>query len=115
MSENTKNSFVAYERKEITTKRGMEDIYIDGYQNFGWKQVGRDVFISGLTSVNLRFKRDRKITNREELIGGNPISIWNDKDGMYIANGDTARFNYERHLTWEEVADYTQLLVESRQ
>jgi len=67
MSENIKNSFVAYEHKEITVKRSMEDIYTDGYQNFGWKPDGRGVSLSGLTSINLKFKRDRKITNREEL------------------------------------------------
>jgi len=67
MSENTKNSFVAYEHKEITVKREMEAIYTDGYPSFGWKPDGRGVSLSGLTSVNLKFKRDRKITNREEL------------------------------------------------
>lgn len=47
------------------------------------------------------------------LIGDNPVSVWYDKDGMYIANGNAARFNYERKLSWEEVADYTQILIES--
>lgn len=67
MSENTKNSFVAYEYKDVTVKRDMEAIYTDGYQSFGWKPDGRGVSLSGLTSVNLKFKRDRKITNRNEL------------------------------------------------
>jgi len=67
MSENTKNSFVAYEHRDVTVKRNMEAIYTDGYPSFGWKSDGRGVSLSGLTSVNLKFKRDRKIMNREEL------------------------------------------------
>jgi len=67
MSENKKNSFVAYEHKEIAVKRELEAIYTDGYPSFGWMPDGRGASTNGLTSVNLKFKRDRKITNREEL------------------------------------------------
>ena len=67
MSENTKNSFVAYEHKEIAVKRDMEAIYADGYPNFGWKPDGRGIPLGGLTSVKLKFKRDRKVMNRDEL------------------------------------------------
>jgi len=39
MSEITKTSesFVAYEYKEVTTTRDMENLYADGYQSFGWQ------------------------------------------------------------------------------
>jgi len=67
MSENTKNNFVAYEHRDVTVKRDMEAVYIDGYPSFGWKSDGRGVSLGGLTCVNLKFKRDRKIVNREEL------------------------------------------------
>lgn len=38
MNENRikESNFVGYEYREITTKREMESIYADGYQNYGW-------------------------------------------------------------------------------
>ena len=69
MSEVTKNSenFIGYEYKEVSTTRDMEGIYVDGYPNFGWKLDGCSPSIIGLSVVNLKFKRDRKIRNKAEL------------------------------------------------
>ena len=65
----TKNSenFVGYEYKEITTTREMESVYADGYPNFGWNLDDITPSALGLSVVNLKFKRDRKIKNKAEL------------------------------------------------
>jgi hypothetical protein len=69
MSEITKNSenFVGYEYKEVTTTRDMEGVYADGYPNFGWKLDNISPSALGLSTVSLRFKRDRKVRNKAEL------------------------------------------------
>ena len=69
MSEITKNSenFVGYEYKEITTTRDMESVYADGYPSFGWKLDGITPSVIGFSTVNMKFKRDRKIKNKAEL------------------------------------------------
>jgi hypothetical protein len=69
MYEITRNSenFVGYEYKEVTTTREMEGVYADGYPNFGWKLDGCTPSAVGLSTVNLKFKRDRKIRNKAEL------------------------------------------------
>ena len=68
MSESIKNenSFIAYEYKEVTVHRGIETLYADGYPSFGWKLDGTGLAMN-LTSVNLKFKRDRRIQNKNEL------------------------------------------------
>jgi hypothetical protein len=61
--------FVAYEYKSITAARGLESIYIDGFQNFGWEPDGSTPFFSsrGRASVMLKFKRERNIKNKGDL------------------------------------------------
>jgi hypothetical protein len=56
---NGKN-FVGYEYKEVSTSRGLEGVYADGYPNFGWE-------LEGGNYGRLKFKRDRKIRNKAEL------------------------------------------------
>lgn len=60
------NNFIGYEYKEITVRRETETLFTDSYGNFGWKLDGVNPSLS-LTSVNLKFKRDRKIPNKVEL------------------------------------------------
>ena len=69
MSEITKNSenFVGYEYRDVYTTRDMEGVYADGYPNFGWKLEGCTPPTPGFSTVNLKFKRDRKIRNKAEL------------------------------------------------
>jgi hypothetical protein len=69
MNEITKNSenFVAYEYKEVTTTRDMEGIYTDNYPSFGWQLDGITPSVFGLSTITIRFKRDRKIRNKAEL------------------------------------------------
>lgn len=66
ISKNEKN-FIGYEYKEVTVDRDKEGVYMDGYPNFGWKLDGGSDTIFGLSTINLRFKRDRKIPNKAEL------------------------------------------------
>lgn len=69
MNEVTRNSenFVGYEYKEIATTREMEGVYTDGYLSFGWKLDGITPSAIGFSTVDLKFKRDRKIRNKAEL------------------------------------------------
>jgi len=65
----TKNgdNYIGYEYKEVTVDRDMEGVYADAYPNFGWKLDGRSDSVIGISTVNLKFKRDRKIQNKAEL------------------------------------------------
>jgi len=69
MNETAKNgdNYIGYEYKEILASRDKEGVYADGYPNFGWKPEGSATPILGISAVNLRFKRDRKILNKAEL------------------------------------------------
>ena len=75
-------NFVAYEYKEITVKRASVEMYVDCLDNFGWTLID-DGFLSiqdilaplhaaaGTTGtmdmVDLKFKRHRRIENKQEL------------------------------------------------
>ena len=68
MNETAKNkeNFIGYEYRELSVGRDKEGVYADAYPNFGWKlESGSSGF--GLSTINLRFKRDRKIRNKAEL------------------------------------------------
>lgn len=69
MNENTQNGrgFVAYEYKSVTVKRDMADLYTDGFPSFGWTLEGKAPSLDWVTSVTLKFKRERKIINKMEL------------------------------------------------
>ncbi len=61
------NSFIGYEYHTVVAECAMASIYTDGYESFGW--VREDAFSSpGIgKTVNMKFKRDRKIRNKAEL------------------------------------------------
>ena len=61
------NSFIGYEYRSIDVKKSMASLYVDGYENFGWKLEGSEYPITGVETVTLKFKRDRKICNKAEL------------------------------------------------
>jgi len=69
MSEVKKNdeNYIGYEYKDVTVDRSKEDVYADGYPNFGWKLEGSSRPLIGMSTVNLKLKRDRKIQNKPEL------------------------------------------------
>ena len=71
MSETTtaENGYIGYEYKEVTVRREMEPIYVDGYTSFGWQKESCCVPATGQSTdlVSLKFKRNRKIRNKAEL------------------------------------------------
>lgn len=64
---NKENGYVGYEYKDVTVKRSMESVFVDGYSNFGWSIEDSSIPIGKVDSVILKFKRDRKIRNKAEL------------------------------------------------
>ena len=69
MNEETRNNenFIGYEYKDLFVDREKESVYTDAYPNFGWTPVASTASILGISTVNLRFRRDRKIHNKAEL------------------------------------------------
>ena len=67
MNDYNKNNFVGYEYKDVTVRNDKENLYLDGYQNFGWQVEGSYPRGLGFAGVTLKFKRDRKIRNKAEL------------------------------------------------
>lgn len=61
------NNFVGYEYKNITVKRDMESVYIDGYLNFGWTLEGTSIPLQSIGSVTMKLKRNRKVNNKAEI------------------------------------------------
>lgn len=61
------SAFIGYEYRDITVDRSLESMYADGYGNFGWKLEGVSNPTIGVNTVNMKFKRDRKIRNKAEL------------------------------------------------
>lgn len=62
-----KTPYVGYEYKEITVRRDQAPMYLDCYENFGWKPVETAAAAGQLHTITLRMKRDRKIVNKMEL------------------------------------------------
>lgn len=63
----SEKNFIGYEYKDISTKLEMESVYADGYENFGWSLDGTSSPSKGIGTVSMKFKRDRKISNKAEL------------------------------------------------
>lgn len=64
------NSFIGYEYQDVTVKRSMASMIVDGYENFGWEVDSTGETIDNLTTIDkmvIKFKRDRKIRNKAEL------------------------------------------------
>ena len=61
-------NFVGYEYQEVVVKGGMTSVYTDGYENFGWKLEDSYSSLGKPDSVIMKFKRDRRIRNKPELI-----------------------------------------------
>jgi len=63
---------VNYEYKNVTAPHSMKAVYKDGYTNFGWEFCGTDFnatnpFSKGEVAIVLKFRRNRKVENRDEL------------------------------------------------
>ena len=61
------SNFVGYEYQDISVKRSMAAVYVDGYENFGWQLDGTAEQPGKVETVAMKFKRDRKIRNKAEL------------------------------------------------
>ena len=62
----TRADFIGYEYKDVTVRRDMEAIYADSFPSFGWQIEGTG-FTTSPRNVVLKFKRNRRITNKAEL------------------------------------------------
>lgn len=79
MKNSETKEFVAYEYLSINVKSSKETLYIDCYENMGWKLTNQTALVdsedyyvnnSNLNDdklINLKFKRDRRIKNKVEL------------------------------------------------
>lgn len=61
------NNFIGYEYRDITVDQSFQNMYADSYENFGWtlNNISNPNTLHNM--VTMRFKRDRKITNKAEL------------------------------------------------
>ena len=62
-------SYIGYEYRDVSADSSMESLYVDSYECFGWQFEGRQAALLGIGAgtVNLKFKRDRKVLNKAEL------------------------------------------------
>lgn len=81
MKNSETKDFVAYEYLSLDVASDKEPLYVDCYENFGWILTNNsvlvdkeDYFINNIKlnnyrqQVNIKFKRDRKIKNKVQLI-----------------------------------------------
>jgi hypothetical protein len=63
-----RSNFVGYEYKDVIVKNGMVALWSDSLVSFGWElEESTTSIVQGINTVNLKFKRDRKIRNKAEL------------------------------------------------
>lgn len=67
MEEKKRNTFIGYEYKELTVSTDVASLYLDCYEAFGWEKDEHFPTGTGIHTVTLRLKRDRKIINKAEL------------------------------------------------
>lgn len=58
----------SYDYKTIKVKRNVEALVCDTYENLGWELTSTSSVEGSLFSINLSFKRDRKVANKVELL-----------------------------------------------
>lgn len=80
MKNNEIKDFVAYEYLALDVKAELEPLYIDCYESLGWIFINNtalvdkgDYYINHYDYnekrlVNIRFKRDRRINNKKQLV-----------------------------------------------
>ncbi|MFC0234164.1 hypothetical protein ACFFIF_09200 [Vagococcus entomophilus] len=62
-----KDQFIGYEYKDKKVQKRVSSMIIDGYENFGWKLDSSHTPAHPVDSVEMKFKRNRKIRNKAEL------------------------------------------------
>lgn len=80
MKNSVAKDFVVYDYLSIDVNPEQEQLYVDCYQNFGWEFVSsngnnpnQDYYVNNpdinqINLVKIKFKRDRKIKNKAELL-----------------------------------------------
>lgn len=80
MKNSITKDFIAYDYLKLEVLPDLEQLYVDCYQSFGWeltkvseKNINQDYYINSRTFienplVTLKFKRNRKIKNKAELL-----------------------------------------------
>lgn len=80
MKNSITKDFIAYDYLKLEVLPDLEQLYVDCYQSFGWEltkvsetNINQDYYINGRTFlekplVTLKFKRNRKIKNKAELL-----------------------------------------------
>lgn len=63
-----KDGIAICDYKTVSVRRQMEMMTADAYACLGWELVGSSVSQRAVFSVNLLFKRDRKIANKQNLL-----------------------------------------------
>lgn len=59
---------VSYDYKTLKVKREIEALVCDTYENLGWELTNTSSSEGSLFYINLSFKRDRKVSNKVELL-----------------------------------------------
>jgi len=59
---------ITYDYKTVRVKREMEAMTTDAYENLGWEFLGSSLAGGTIFHVNLSFKRDRKVANKQNLL-----------------------------------------------
>jgi len=77
MKNSETKDFIAYEYLSLNVKEENISMYVDCYENFGWQLIKEnyskndDYYINHNANekkmINIKFKRDRKIKNKQEL------------------------------------------------
>lgn len=62
-----KNNFIGYEYKDIIIDKSIQAVYEDSFPYFGWKYENSSSSLKNSNTIEIRFKRDRKIRNKAEL------------------------------------------------
>lgn len=63
-----RSDYIQYEYLTKKVKNDDKSLYLDSYENFGWTPIEETINYSSIGSINLKFKRDRKIENKTELL-----------------------------------------------
>lgn len=67
MPEKEKNSFIAYEYKELVVPTEYASFYLDCYEAFGWERDENYFAAEGVRMTTLHLRRNRKLVNKAEL------------------------------------------------
>ncbi len=61
------NKVIMYEYKDVTVKKDMVSMYLDGYRNFGWTLEKKLESVINYNSSVLKLKRSRDMKNKDEI------------------------------------------------